>query len=236
MPNHCDNSTYIFGPEAEVKKMFDNMFKEDSDGELKFKISNLVQCPEDLKIDAHFMGDGPPSSWEQRFKDGEISKEEYDNLHAKWNEEYQKQEDNYSKYGYHHWYEWCLGNWGTKWGDYDHYYLPTEVTSNGEMAELEIKYMTAWSPFSELFWARVTDEYPNCLIKTTFSEGGMNFLGAIVAKFPHVLSDEDDIDFEWSDDPDDEEYENYLISIQSKVEEMENALTSDLFKELNNNE
>lgn len=45
--------------------------------------------------------------------------------------------NNYIKYGYPTWYEWCLANWDTKWNAMD-----TRIIE----VENEIYFTTAWSP------------------------------------------------------------------------------------------
>lgn len=141
------------------------------------------------------------------------------------------------------WYHWSIENWGTKWGDYDHFYLPTKVDMktnvNGNFGFIEIKYQTAWSPFHEEFWSKVSERYPNSLFKTTYFEQGMDFLGAIVAKNGYVCRDEDSIDFDWdfdSDDADtlDSQYQDFLDFVDNKLAEISADAEKSLFEHLNN--
>lgn len=48
---------------------------------------------------------------------------------------------NYKKYGYCHWYNWCVANWGTKWNVGDE----VDVSYNAKTGEYEIDFYTAWS-------------------------------------------------------------------------------------------
>lgn len=233
MPNHCDNTTSIFGPESEVQNIYKSMFMKDSNGELKFNICNLIPCPDDLKIEAVHLTDVPPSSWKDQLDKGQISQQEYEDLLKKREQDIANQERNLQVYGYRHWFDWCVDNWGTKWGDYDHYYVPTEVEVNGDIAEIKISYHTAWGPFNENFWGKVSEMYPNCIFTTTFYEFGMNFLGGIVAKNGMVLLEEEEIEFEWSDDPDDSEFQESLDFVDQRTEEVTSSLMSNLLREIN---
>lgn len=136
------------------------------------------------------------------------------------------------------WYYWCMENWGTKWGDYDHFYVPTEVDVNGDFGYIEIKYQTAWSPFNEEFWSKVSEKYPNCLFTTTYFEGGMDFLGAVIAKNGYTCAAEDSIDFEWDNENNDVEmfhaqYDQYLEFVDDKLSLICAEVESSLFEVLN---
>lgn len=71
----------------------------------------------------------------------------------------------YEKYGYLDWYEWCIGNWGTKWGAY-HLYLVQD-----DPGHLEFKFDTAWSPPTPIF-EKLAEMYPALQFVTiSFDEG-----------------------------------------------------------------
>jgi hypothetical protein len=73
------------------------------------------------------------------------------------------------------WYQWCNDNWGTKWGDYDHH----GQVCDGEWEEKAIhsSYITAWGPFSEDFFIRVSAMFPTLRIAVSYEEPGMDFSG-----------------------------------------------------------
>jgi hypothetical protein len=43
-------------------------------------------------------------------------------------------------------YDWCVENWGTKWGAYENY-IDEELDSNNEITHLMYNFQTAWSSF-----------------------------------------------------------------------------------------
>jgi len=55
-------------------------------------------------------------------------------------------EQNEKDYGYPSWYEWCVDNWGTKWGIYDCWTLEEVSEVNPLEAIQTISFQTAWSP------------------------------------------------------------------------------------------
>ena len=73
------------------------------------------------------------------------------------------------------WYQWCSNNWGTKWGDYDHH----GELCDGEWEERRIasSYVTAWGPFSEDFFIKVSAMFPTLRIAISYEEPGMDFSG-----------------------------------------------------------
>jgi hypothetical protein len=70
------------------------------------------------------------------------------------------------------WYSWALENWGTKWGDYDHYIAIFGTDY------IELGYMTAWGPFEDNFWRHVSSLYPTLNFVVSYDEPGMAFCGA----------------------------------------------------------
>lgn len=66
---------------------------------------------------------------------------------------------------------WALNNWGTKWGDTEWWY------SENSEDQIEVKYLTAWSPFGDGFWQCVTSKYPGLTFRVSYCEVGMGFAG-----------------------------------------------------------
>lgn len=81
-----------------------------------------------------------------------------------------KFEANKAKYGYRHWYEWRLANWGTKWE-------ACEVQFIDENEEyVQIRFDTAWSPPTNFFeW--YAKENPEVVFLNQYDEEGMFFEG-----------------------------------------------------------
>jgi hypothetical protein len=68
-------------------------------------------------------------------------------------------------------YNWCLRNWGTKWGDCE-----TEITVN-DPDHLVFRYQTAWSPAIEGL-SQISAMFPTLTFQTDWVEEGMQSLGA----------------------------------------------------------
>lgn len=80
-------------------------------------------------------------------------------------------------------YDWERTNWGTKWGDYDHFLDFGDWTEGDDGVDtLSFSYMTAWSPFSTAFWEKVSAMFPALTFATTYEEYGMCYAGAVLAK------------------------------------------------------
>jgi hypothetical protein len=88
------------------------------------------------------------------------------------------------------WYDWCIANWGSKWGAYDQtkpedveILLPKNNSlrfikeeNPNSMAIMRISFSTAWSPISPVM-AALSEKYPSAVIKYSFSEEGNGFAG-----------------------------------------------------------
>jgi hypothetical protein len=235
MPNHCSNVTRIYGPKTEVKDLYGKMFAKGIDGELQFKIANLMPCPQEL-TETPARSTDIPASWNSWVENGEWTPEEYQVALEELLEVKKKQESNLEKYGCKDWYDWSIENWGNKWGDYDHYYLPTEVSEYDDQGELLIRYQTAWGPFSEEFWGQISEQFPNCLFVTGFEESGMDFIGAVSAKNGYTYLIDDSFGIYLENDVTDDDWEQYLESVNEKLEVMIANAEEGLMNYLNNGE
>lgn len=73
-------------------------------------------------------------------------------------------------------YEWCIENWGTKWGDYDLEYLGiTEYESGRGMATFT--FCSAWSPMEEGL-RRISEIEPTLFFFLSFEELDGGFMGS----------------------------------------------------------
>lgn len=252
MPNHCYNTTTFSGPKDEIDRLItiiqgaervalgDHAQTDFED----FGLKNLIPMPSDLANTVSTSGTITPY-WKKALESGEITQEEYDAEAKKVAERAAIYESNRAKYGYKDWYEWASAeeNWGTKWGDYDHYGdsgdEATEV--NGEW-HITYTYQTAWGPFSDTFWRNVSMKFPTLTISTSYEESGMCFMGAVAAKNGVLFSAyaEDAFpDFpdntlpDGSEDPDwDEKYMNYLDETTRRREEMSDRVFSRLMDKI----
>lgn len=77
------------------------------------------------------------------------------------------------------WYNWCVRNWGTKWGDYNHAHeirsLDIEPTINNYAS---FTYETAWAPFKETFWHKVSTMFPDLEFLIIYEEPGLCYAGS----------------------------------------------------------
>lgn len=68
------------------------------------------------------------------------------------------------------WYDWCVDNWGTKWGAYD-----CEVSK--EPKALFYVFSTAWGPFEDFFMKKVSKLFPKLCFTWTWDEPSSEFDG-----------------------------------------------------------
>ena len=82
-------------------------------------------------------------------------------------------------------YEWCINNWGTKWG-FCETQSPEITTVNGK-AEAFYTFSTAWSPAIPLV-AKMAEKNPHLSFTWRFYERGMEYKGKIVFKAGKLVS------------------------------------------------
>jgi hypothetical protein len=121
-------------------------------------------------------------------------------------------------------YQWCLDNWGTKWGDCHTRY---EVASK-PIAHATFYYDTAWAPAD---FGKIAKMYPNLTFITKYEEGGMGFVGAWAWKdgecvFDHTVNANDPIypdhpPFDDDGELDDSLYEGWLNAMSDLVSMLE---------------
>ena len=149
MPNWCDNNLVVkptfltpHFPNAEHYAELDR-FMEYASGYSAFDFESILPQPSELQNTQ-----SPPLI---------ISQEEYDSIDPmEWAEMCstenpfkskpitQEMSDRYKElYGADNWYDWCLDNWGTKWGAID----PVVYEEGHKKSErLRYEFRTAWSP------------------------------------------------------------------------------------------
>ncbi len=187
MANICSNITTISGPPEDITKFINTVTRADGDSLVTNIANSLMPMPESLKeTNASFASEEPHPNWAVMLADGSITQEHYDNLVALNAEDWKKQQQNLATYGVRDWYDWAWKNWGTKWGDSDHWEIPSE--EQVEAGEVFYRYDTAWGPFHEGFWGKVSEMFPTLTFVTIYSEPGMCFCGASAAKNGHVVT------------------------------------------------
>jgi hypothetical protein len=142
MPNWCNNNlTLTHEDPAMIQRAYDALDR----GEF---LNEFIPVPEDLKITSGFLGSGPEQ------------------------EELERQtKANVEKYGYGNWYDFSIGEWGTKWdvgGDGQ-----TDIHPDGKM--LHTSFDSAWSPPVNAYEKL---EQLGFRVNALFYEGGMAFAGS----------------------------------------------------------
>lgn len=97
------------------------------------------------------------------------------------------------KYGYKDWYDWSLGEWGTKWDASDVFAVKAKDT-------LFLNFDTAWSPPIELY---KTLEQMGFKVQAGFVEQGVSYIGYYADGVDHTedIPHEGDIDEDDYSDP-----------------------------------
>lgn len=141
MPNWCNNNlTLEHDDPAMIKRAYDALERQEF-------LSEFIPVPEDLQIVAGRLGDGDEQKELER-----------------------KTAENVAKYGYGNWYDYCVGEWGTKWdvGDQG----CSDIHPDGQM--LHTSFDSAWSPPVNAY-AKL--EALGFRVNAMFYESGMAFAG-----------------------------------------------------------
>ena len=141
MPNWCNNNLVL---EHDDPAMIVRAKEALDRGEF---LNEFIPVPEDLKITAGFLGDGDAQKELER-----------------------QTKANVEKYGYGNWYDYCVGEWGTKWdvGEQG----CSDIHPEGRM--LHTSFDSAWSPPVNAY-AKL--EALGFRVEAMFYESGMAFAG-----------------------------------------------------------
>lgn len=120
-----------------------------SDKEHEANLTNLMPMPEELRAPSvEFTSDDQAMEEQRRV----------------W-------EEMTTKYGSRDWYTWANTHWGTKWGDYDYF------NAHCEGDTIDLGFFTAWCPFVDFFWEKVSAQYPTLTFRVVYDEPGMDYMG-----------------------------------------------------------
>jgi hypothetical protein len=146
MPNWCFNHLTVSVHNESGRKLVQAFKPDHAQGEEKASpFSALYPCPDELMATQATFGNGDP-------------------------ETIAKHEENKEKYGYRHWYEWRLANWGTKWDAAEVWF---EHEGDDQVC---IRFDTAWSPPTEFFrW--YAEQHPDVVFLNQYDEEGCFFEG-----------------------------------------------------------
>lgn len=165
MPNWCECDLEINGKKEEVEKFMEEAKTENSilDGDVAI-----------------------PYPWEYRLLDkythkdmSEMPEEIKKELTEKG---YSLDKDGFNQGGY----EWCIENWGTKWGIVD----PSIVEEKEVYDEYVVTYTfrCAWSPPTPVI-VKFGEMYPSLNFKMNYYEMGMQFQGVLAIENGEVIED-----------------------------------------------
>ena len=143
MPNYCSNTVVVSGDAAEVAKFNEWL------GDGKALLNKINPTPQILvETMSGFYGD------DEKQKELE-----------------QKEQSNLEQFGYKNWYDWNIGNWGTKWD------VDAEIDDFSSCEEQVImSFQSAWSPPTNAM-VSLSEMFPNLTIRHSYLEEGVGFVG-----------------------------------------------------------
>ena len=151
MPNWCANSLKLVAttPDSEKKlaEIVQELARAKTAGENPVIFGLIKPVPEALMITAGYLGD----TVEQAAL-------------------VEKEKENLKTYGYKNWYDFCIGEWGTKWDAKTEYDEPYTMEGN----QVTIYFDTAWSPPMEIYYAL---EEMGFEVEATYVEQGVGYIG-----------------------------------------------------------
>jgi hypothetical protein len=158
MPNHCESNLRVTGDARIIDEMLERY-----NGEVTIDANKVIPYPEEFAE-----ADKASEEAIERARKGEIS----------WDEAY-KVRDGFNRGGY----EWCVENWGTKWGLYQ--FTPLVRTRNSARVSFE----SAWKPPLPLV-KKMSEDFPELVFILTYVEEGNGFAGVFEAQAGRIIRDE----------------------------------------------
>lgn len=153
MPNHCENDLRVNGSKQDIENFFATLKGDD---DLILDANKIIPYPKhfqeaDQKASA-WRENNPDKSWVDAPKDG------------------------YNSGGG----EWCISNWGTKWGMYQ--FSPIKLTKVSAV----VSFSTAWAPATHLI-LKASEMFPSLTLTLRYYEQGVGFKGVYKVKAGNVL-------------------------------------------------
>jgi hypothetical protein len=145
MPNWCSNYVELTHADSEMLRRAEDAFNR---GEL---LAEFIPVPASLQIVAGRVGD-----------DNDTAQKELE----------RQQQENIELHGYANWYDFCVGEWGTKW----------DVGGDGQVPEVNgntfsASFQSAWGPPIQAFEKL---EEMGFTVSAYYYEPGMAFCGMFV--------------------------------------------------------
>lgn len=166
MPNHCESDLKISGNPKRLKafKEFARSVKEEEG------------YGEDGKYHTQELDHEKFIPYPKKFRDMDKLRAEAEKAGAKWQD---LPKDGFNSGGY----EWCIQNWGTKWGIYD-CQLMEESNSH-----LMYSFYSAWSPPLPVI-QKMSEMFPELLFSLKYYECGAAYQGTFEVEEGEVITDE----------------------------------------------
>lgn len=178
LPNWCENDLTVSGP----REKLDEFKRVVSDGDEVLVAEKIIPYP---KVLAFLDKLNPLEAQIKRREGGEEPKipdelkEEYSSLMLQGAlEGYDIRKDGFNQGGY----EWCVNNWGTKWG-FCHSRIVWE--DNGSTF---YQFDTAWSPPTPLI-VKMGQMFPELTFELRYYECGAGFQGCLRIEGGEVVED-----------------------------------------------
>lgn len=182
MPNHCSNDLYVDGPELEVKRFM--AFVGANKDTPEFDCDKVIPYPEKFK---QMDEESKAFSFWSTSADG-FSEEKREELRKAYEAKCGTTNDGFNAGGY----DWCVHNWGTKWGAYE-----VEVYQHPKRGTC-ITFKSAWSPPTPVI-RKLFKLFPTLHFEHEYFECGAGYCGAM-SYYPDAIQYGDDPVREWSTD------------------------------------
>ena len=85
-------------------------------------------------------------------------------------------------------YQWCINNWGTKWGIYNARLILPKSFGKRKKSNLFYTFQSAWSPATKIIYA-MSQKFPDLNFKLKYYEQGMQFKGTCIVEAGNVLEE-----------------------------------------------
>ena len=201
MPNHVTNQVNFIGTDEDLQKLREAVKGTDK----IFSFNSFYPMPEELDITSPVT-----IVSEKKYKEylEKKSKNELGDFYTK--PITKKMQDRFIKeYGVDNWYDWRLGNWGTKWDCYD-------IISDEDFVD-SIEFSTAWStPIRAML--KLSSLFPNVEINVKYYDENIGYNigkytligGELVEEYePNTSYDSLSLYYEMTED---EGYFGYVLS------------------------
>lgn len=197
MPNHCESDLYIYCDNVvENKKFLKQYFLIPEDSSIYDETDISHMCKEALekevlgrKWDLCHITIPYPETFAKRDRIIEKygrspTKEQIVEIYKELGETPKKEKpyDGFNSGGY----EWCVNNWGTKWGVYD--VRLTEAMKYGNGLYLALSFDSAWSPPTPVI-KKMGEMFPDLQISMYSYERGCAFISGIEMQRGEIIDE-----------------------------------------------